>query len=273
MSVPLTSSERLGPMVPLVQDDPAQWIADQGMMLRVLVGSGVHGMSIDGQDDRDEMGVCVEPPSTVIGSGRFENYAFRTQPEGVRPGPGDLDLMVYSLRKYAYLASSGNPTVLLPLFVRDEHIRYVNDWGRELRGNRSLFISKRAGTRFIGYLNSQRRGLLGFRSGGSRNQGQADIRARYGFDTKFAIHMVRLGFQGVELLRTGEITLPVPEPELSWLRALRRGEHTKDDALERAEQLVQEITQLMESSWLPDKPDHPAIDSWLESVHRRYWGW
>jgi len=26
------------------------------------VGSGVHGTSITGQDDRDEMGLCLEPP-------------------------------------------------------------------------------------------------------------------------------------------------------------------------------------------------------------------
>ena len=36
----------------------------------------------------------------------------RTQPEGVRSGPGDLDLIVYSLRKWMRLALTGNPTVL-----------------------------------------------------------------------------------------------------------------------------------------------------------------
>ncbi|WP_245645728.1 nucleotidyltransferase domain-containing protein [Pseudonocardia acaciae] len=266
-------SERLGPMVTLMPDSPAQRIADDGMMLRVLVGSGVHGTAIDGQDDRDEMGICVEPPHTVIGSHRFEHYTFRTQPEGVCSGPGDLDLVVYGLRKFARLAARGNPTVLLPLFVGEQHVCYANDFGRELRERAGLFVSRYAGARFRGYLHSQRQGLLGLRSGGSRNQGRADIRARYGFDTKFAMHMVRLGLQGVELLRTGSITLPTPEPDLTWLRALRRGEHTKDEALARAEELEREIEALMESSPLPDRPDQRAIDGWLESVHRRYWGW
>src|SRR6185295_6437812 len=66
-------------------------IAERGTILRVQVGSGLHGTAIKGQDDRDEMGICVEPPEYVVGLSRFEQYIFRTQPEGHRSGPGDLD--------------------------------------------------------------------------------------------------------------------------------------------------------------------------------------
>src|SRR5579862_6075212 len=48
----------------------ARVIAEQGMILRVQVGSGVHGTSIAGQDDRDEMGLCLEPPQFVTGLAR-----------------------------------------------------------------------------------------------------------------------------------------------------------------------------------------------------------
>jgi hypothetical protein len=41
--------------------EEARMIAERGMILRVQVGSGVHGTSIAGQDDRDEMGICLEP--------------------------------------------------------------------------------------------------------------------------------------------------------------------------------------------------------------------
>jgi hypothetical protein len=73
-------------------------IAERGTILRCLVGSGVHGTAVEGQDDRDEMGICIEPPEYVIGLRSFEQYIFRTQPEGARSGHGDLDLIVYSLR-------------------------------------------------------------------------------------------------------------------------------------------------------------------------------
>lgn len=266
-------TDQLGPMVPLLRNSPNQWIAASGMILRVLVGSGVHGMAVDGTDDRDEMGVCIEPPATVIGLRRFEHYQYRTQPEGVCSGPGDLDLVVYSLRKYARLAAQGNPTILTLLFVPDEHVQYVTDLGRELRDRAALFVSRQAADRFLGYLESQRRGLLGLRSGGTRNQGRADIRARYGYDVKFAAHMVRLGVQGVELMRTGRITLPIPEPHLSYLRAMRRGEIAKEDALDTAHALKQQIRDAAARSALPDEPDRAGIDLWLESAHRRHWGW
>jgi hypothetical protein len=198
--------DRLGPMVPLTSNSPNQWIATSGMMLRVLVGSTVHGTAISGQDDRDEMGICVEPPQTVVGLRQFKHYEFRTQPEGVCSGPGDLDLIVYSLRRYASLAAQGNPTVLLPLFVPDDAVCYINDFGRELREKRDMFLSKQCAARFKGYLHSQREGLMGLRSGGTRNQGRADIRAKYGFDcylddTEF---LTRRGWKTYDLIADGE---------------------------------------------------------------------
>lgn len=266
------ATEKLGPMVPLKSNSPDQWIAASGMMLRVLVGSTVHGTAVAGQDDRDEMGICVEPPSHVLGLRQFKHYQFRTQPEGTCSGPGDLDLIVYSLRRFAGLAAKGNPTVLLPLFVPDDAVCYSNEFGRELREQRSMFLSRQAGARFKGYLHSQREGLLGLRSGGTRNQGRADIRPKYGFDTKFAMHMVRLGMQGVELLQTGTITLPMPAEQLAQLRELRQGRLSKRWALDAAETLEATIDGLLSSSRLPDEPDWGGINTWLTDVHLRHWG-
>jgi RNA repair pathway DNA polymerase beta family len=43
---------------------------EDGTILRVQVGSGLHGTSVTGQDDRDEMGLCLEPPEFVTGLAR-----------------------------------------------------------------------------------------------------------------------------------------------------------------------------------------------------------
>lgn len=269
-------SQRLGERVPILSNAPNQWIAENGMMLRVLVGSTVHGTAVDGQDDRDEMGICVEPMSHVIGLRRFKHYQFRTQPEGVCSGPGDLDLIVYSLRRYVSLAAKGNPTVLLPLFVPEDAICYSNVFGRELREYREMFLSKQVGERFKGYLHSQREGLMGLRSGGTRNQGRADIRAKMGYDGKFASHMLRLGYQGVELLETGNIVLPMHGRALEVCRAIRHGEKPGEEGkrwcLTLAEKLEAWIDALMPITQLPDEPDWDRINSWLADVHLRHWG-
>jgi len=37
--------------------------------------------------------------------------------------------------------------------------------------------------------------------------------AIHGYDTKYAMHALRLGLQGIELRTTCRITLPTPEPD------------------------------------------------------------
>ncbi|XAS77618.1 nucleotidyltransferase domain-containing protein [Dermatophilaceae bacterium Sec6.4] len=50
--------------------EEARAIAEQGLIFRAQVGSGVHGTAISGQDDRDEMGIALEPPAYVTGLAR-----------------------------------------------------------------------------------------------------------------------------------------------------------------------------------------------------------
>jgi hypothetical protein len=89
-------------------------VATRGEILRTVVGSGVHGLAIAGTDDHDEMGVYIEPPSHVVGLREpVRHYVFRTQPEGARSGPGDTDLVSYSLHKYLRLATKWSPPDVL----------------------------------------------------------------------------------------------------------------------------------------------------------------
>lgn len=74
-------------------------IAEPNTILRGLVGSSVHGLALDGTDDRDEMGVCVEPRRYVVGFGKFEQWVYRSAAEregraGARSRAGDLDLTI-----------------------------------------------------------------------------------------------------------------------------------------------------------------------------------
>ncbi|MFD7657175.1 DNA polymerase beta superfamily protein [Actinosynnema sp. NPDC059797] len=249
-------------------------IARRGTILRTQVGSGVHGTAIEGTDDRDEMGVCVEPPEYVIGLRRFEQYIFRTAVArtGVENTPsaaGDLDLVVYSLRKWLRLALQGNPTVLIPLFAPDHEVVSATGLGHDLRANADMIVSRRAGRRFLGYLHSQRRRMVD--GAVARRVNRPELVARHGFDTKYAGHMVRLGVQGVELLETGRITLPVPEPWLTWIRDLRQGGHTAREALDAAEELEARLVTLISSSDLPEEPDHHRADKWLISAYESVW--
>ena len=238
-------------------------------VFRCQVGSGIHGVTIGGYDDRDEMGMCIERPEYVVGLAKFEQYIYRTQAEGVLSGYGDLDLVVYSLRKWTRLALAGNPTVLIPLFVPASEVVVDSDVGRGIRAHPERFLSRLTADRFIGYMVAQREQMLGLR--GKKHTNRPELVQVHGFDTKFAYHMVRLGLQGVELLTTGRITLPMPEPDRTWLRELREGKRAMVDALNRAVALETELRALRNSSGLPDKPDYDRANKWLIATYQREW--
>ena len=259
-----------------------QAIVEQGTILRATVGSTVHGLHHGGQDDRDEMAVFVEPPEYLLGlrlarkSGvrnpyRFEHWVERTQPEGARSGPGDLDLVAYSLRKYTRLALKGHPTILLLLFVPDEMMLVETELGRRLRALRPAIVSRRAGRSYLGYLRGQKERLLGSR--GQKRVNRPELVEAHGYDTKYAMHAVRLGYQGLELLESGRLTLPMPEPERSRAMAVRRGERSFEDVLAEIGELERRLEAALERTALPERPDDHAVDSFLVDAYRKAWGW
>jgi hypothetical protein len=271
--------------------ETARRIAEDGLILRVQVGSGVHGTSVVGQDDRDEMGICLEPAEFVTGLARvpagsptdaederpgtiaFEQYERHTawdRDGGLanRSGAGDLDVIVYSARKWARLALAGNPTVLLLLFVPDEEVVFRNKAGAELVTNADRFVSRLAGRRFLGYLQSQKAAMTGE---ASAHTNRPELVAEHGYDTKYAMHALRLGYQGAELLTTGRITLPVPEPQLSFLRSVRRGEVPLAETLAALRDAEDELLRLQDSPHVPVEPDRAWVDGWLHRTHLAYW--
>jgi predicted nucleotidyltransferase len=256
-------------------------LVERGVILRGTVGSTVHGLHHGGQDDRDEMAVFIEPPEYRLGlklargQGRklhpLEHWVERTQPEGARSGPGDLDLVAYNLRKYLRLALKGHPTVLLLLFVPPELTLVETDLGRELRALSGSILSKRAGRGYLGYLGGQRERLMGSR--GQKRVNRPELVEAHGFDTKYAMHAVRLGYQGLELLETGRVSLPMPEPARSRAMAIRLGERSFEDVLAEIDELQNRLAAALEQTTLPDEPDREAVDLFLVEAYRRAWGW
>lgn len=266
--------------------EEARKIAEDGMILRVQVGSGVHGTSVSGHDDRDEMGVCLEPPQFVTGLARvpngircqgppvrFEQYERHTawdRPGGVanRSGAGDLDVIIYAARKWARLALAGNPTALLVLFVPDEEVVFRNQAGAELVSNAGRFVSRLAAIRFLGYLRAQKAAMTG-QAGAHTNR--PELVAVHGYDTKYAMHALRLGLQGIEFLTTGRITLPVPEPHRAYLRSVRRGDVPLAEVLDAITSAEIQLAQLRETAAVPDQPDRDWVDDWLHRSHLNFW--
>ena len=98
-----------------------------------------------------------------------------------------------------------------------------------------------------------------------------ELVAVHGYDTKYAMHALRLGLQGIELLSTGRITLPVPEPDRAYLRSIRRGERPLAEVLDAITAAEARLTELRDSPAIPDQPDRPWVDDWLHRSYLNFW--
>ncbi len=243
-------------------------------ILRSVVGSGVHGIAIAGTDDHDEMGVYIEPPEYLLGVEQHrQDYIWRTQPEGVRSGHGDTDLVLYSLQKYLRLAIKGNPTVMLPLFAPEESLVIVTPLGEELRELRASFLSQQAAERFLGYMRSQHERMLGQSKRNVPNR--PELIEKHGWDVKYGSHALRLAHQGFEIASTGWLTLPMPEVERQRVLAVKRGEVPRDEVSAEITRLETQVRDLLDTGRtpLPAAADFDAITKWTISAQRRHWRW
>jgi hypothetical protein len=128
-------------------------------------------------------------------------------------------------------------------------------------------VSRRTGTAFLGYLDAQRRGLLGDRHA-TRTR---ELSVEHGYDTKYAMHALRIAHQGMELIADGRITLPVPEPHRARLMQIRRGEPTLDEVVAELDEATAQLRRLVDGKDLPDAADAERIDRFLVSAYERAW--
>ena len=124
--------------------------------------------------------------------------------------------------------------------------------------------------RYIGYLTAQKMKMLSH-NGKGNDVTRPDLIARYGFDTKFAGHMARLGMQGVELMMTGRISLPMPEYAAKVVRDIRNGVYKMSETVEMADTYLAELRLLEDDPRLPAHPDRDAGDKWLVKAYQGQW--
>jgi hypothetical protein len=242
-------------------------------ILLVEVGSTAHGTGIPGGEDNDEMGVVVDSPEEVLGLAEsgFKTVMQRTQPEGSRSGPGDTDRTLYSLRRFLRLAASGNPSILMSFWAPVIH---ATDAGHELRGLADAFVGRHVVPRYRGYMQAQAQRLLGTRGGGHGKRGggqRSELVEQFGYDTKYAMHCARLGFQCIELLTTNQLQLPIQGEPADWLRAVRRGDVIFDEWWTRSLALDAQLAGLAEDESFRAAPDRGRIEEWSVRTHLRTW--
>lgn len=242
---------------------------EQRTILKILAGSHVHGLNIETSDE-DHEAIVIEPLSEAVGLGLpWEDT------ERIRQADGQPDVKYFSLRKWCRMASRGNPNFLLMLFAPTSHILKSDARGGQLRDLREIFLSKQSIKSHLGYMQGQRSRLINhqatFGGGGGRGKPRFELIEKYGYDTKFGMHLLRLGLQGVELARHGRVTLPMQDLDREMLLSIRRGEQALSFVLDWANTLEAEMKAVLDSSTLPDEPNYAEIEAWMQKVYIRAW--
>ncbi len=236
-------------------------------LVHVFVGgSELHGAKIKDTDDLDIYGVYLEPPELALGLEKNEFFVWSTAGNDRRNGPDDIDICLYSLRKWAGLAAKGNPTALHFLFAPN-YLAKSKAW-TFIRKHRRSFLSRQAASQFRGFAVAQLRRLQGM---GTGKKGQRhELIGEHGYDIKAAMHVIRLLNEGIELMKDGLVTLPRPEKEL--LVTIRTGRYgSLERVLNLANTLFVDLDQAESRSPLPEKVDRVKLSRLISSAYLQHW--
>lgn len=91
-----------------------------------------------------------------------------------------------------------------------------------------------------------------------RNPARAEIERLHGYDTKHAMHLIRLMRMGLEVLRSGELV--VRRPDAAELNAIRDGVLSFEQLLAAAAELQEEMEEAAAGSGLPADVDPGQVD-------------
>lgn len=99
-----------------------------------------------------------------------------------------------------------------------------------------------------------------------RNPARGELEKRHGYDTKHAMHLIRLMRMGLEALETGD--LRVRRPDAGELNAIRDGALSYEELIAAAEELQGKMRDSARRSRLPKEVDRDQADALLVDLIR-----
>jgi len=247
---------------------PPKWLPNSVMYLTIM-GSEAYGVSSN-DSDRDVYGFCVPPREVVfphltgeiLGFGKqvkrfsqWQEHHIHYQDDDAGKGR-DYDLTVYSIVKYFQLCMDNNPNMIDSLFTPPRCHLTITQVGQMVYENRRLFLHKGCWHKFKGYAYAQLHKMDNKNPVGKRKE----LVEEFGYDVKFAYHLVRLLLEVEQILAEGDLDLERPREQL---KAIRRGEWTEGQIRGFFHQKETELEKLYNDSTLPWTADEGPIKELL----------
>jgi predicted nucleotidyltransferase len=221
----------------------AQADLKEGIIYRCITGSQAYGLA-DADSDVDRRGIYL--PTADL---HWSLYGLPEQLENE-----ETQEAYWALQKFLVLALKANPNVLECLYT--PLVEKVTPLAQELLGLRSIFLSRLVYQTYNGYVLSQFKKI------------QADIRNHGKVKWKHVMHLIRPLLSGIGVLREGVVPVKVDEHR-ERLLAIRRGEVPWEEVEQWRLSLHQEFNAALDTTTLPERPDHERTNTFLIGARRR----
>jgi predicted nucleotidyltransferase len=255
---------------------PPAFLPDN-MLYETRLGSAAYGASTN-SSDFDICGFAMPPrdhlfpnlAGEIAGFGRprprfevFQEHHVR-DPDALGGKGCEYDFAIYSLPRYFTLCLEGNPNMVDSLFTSQEFVLHQTRVGNMVRERRRLFLHKGIWSKFKGYAYAQLHKMQSRQPVGKRRE----VVEQFGFDVKYAYHVVRLLYEGEQLLMHGDMDL---RRDAEHLKAIRRGDVSVEAIRQWAAEKESQLEKLYLASPLPEQPDEPAVRRLLlECIEEHY---
>jgi len=276
----------------------------RNLILHVISGSRAYGLARAGSDE-DTRGVCIPPKEFLLGLQTFEQHENETQDHVVfaltkfvrlalQANPNIIETLYTDPQQVLFINPYGERLVaargiFLSRRVGERFSRYAIDqlrrmerhhrwlvnppdhqptqeeFGGQVVGGRCRFPhsdAERAYRAAMGHWND----YLDWRR--HRNPVRAELEARYGYDTKHAMHLFRLLRMGEEILRDGIVR--VLRPDAEWLLSVRDGALSYEQVIHMAAEHEARLGTLIEHSVLPLEPDSMAAEQLVVEIQEEF---
>jgi len=179
---------------------------------------------------------------------------------------GDLDILEeYEHKKYHKDTDTLGITVNKRIKHKYEYIKYK----KTQEGSDCIQVDQREynfGMYLIKIFNYVDRELKGY-------GGRLEYIKEFGFDLKFAAHLFRLFYEGLDLANTGKLQFPLPQNQIDYMLEVKKGKYTIDEMLTKADIMEKDLVEAFKENKanLPHSPNHSEIDKLQQQIMTDFW--
>lgn len=103
----------------------------------------------------------------------------------------------------------------------------------------------------------------------NRNDKRASLEEHFGYDTKHAMHLIRLLRSGVDILEKGIV--PVKREDYQYLLDIRFGKYTYEEIIAESARLTEKIQKISDKSILKNEANYDLAKSLMVEIYMRQW--